>query len=327
MARVLVAGLCLAWLFAACGCVESSAAAGGGKRVIVMNPRSAGPVDVPALARRIAEETGARVAVRDVDSLSAEAARAAARDAVARHPALIVAPSSELVFALRDETQAIPILFVALADPIQTSLVSDERRPRGNVSGFSFHVPIGPKQLEMLQRAFPSIRRVGVLGERTFFTSTSFRLLAQAARGPLALRIEPVPFESGADLPGAVLSGVGAGVDAWLVPEGGAAYRYAELLVKLVNRSGKPAIYGSERFVRLGGLMSYSPSFEGAAERVADMAKTVLQDFPVGDLPVERPQSFRLAINTRAWARFSPPPPSRLLLLANDFFPDEDGRP
>src|SRR5262249_12006397 len=148
-----------------------------------------GPLDAVALARRIAYDNGARASVVDVDTLSPDAARAASQRIVAGHPALVVAPSSEMAFALRAETGTIPILFVTFADPVQTGLVADEHRPRGNVSGFTFHVAIGPKQLELLLRAFPSIRTVGVVGDRGLFGSTSFRLLDEAARAPLGVAV------------------------------------------------------------------------------------------------------------------------------------------
>jgi putative ABC transport system substrate-binding protein len=151
-------------------------------------------------------------------------------------------------------------------------------------------------------------------------------LLSEAARGPLRVEISRVHFETGDDLPAALAAGTRAGVDAWLVPAGGAAYRFAKELVAAIAATGKPALYGSERFVRLGGLMSYSPSFEDPSERVVSMAQTVLQGYPVGDLPVERPQVFRLAVNTVAWSRLDPAPPRKLLLLATDFYPS-DARP
>src|SRR6185437_10916446 len=93
-------------------------------------------------------------------------------------------------------------------------------------------------------------------------------------------------------------------------------------VVRLIGATGKPAIYGAERFVRLGGLMSYSPAFEDPAQRIAAMARSVLEGYPVGDLPVERPQAFRFAINTTAWSRFTPRPPRSVLMLATDFYAD-----
>jgi len=322
MGKALAAALLAGAAAFAGGCAPGAVADAHAKRVVVVNPQGAGPVDAPALARRIARDNGARVSVVDVDVLSPEAVRAAAQRIVAGHPALIVAPSADLVFALRAETGTIPILFVTFTDPVQTSLVADEHRPHGNVSGFTFHVAIGPKQLELLMRAFPSTRTVGVVGDRALFGSTSFRLLDEAARGPLGVAVVRVHFESPADLQRALAAPGAQAVDAWVVPEGGAAYRYAPEVVRLIGATGKPAIYGAERFTRLGGLMSYSPAFDDPVARVAAMARSVLEGYPVGDLPVERPQAFRLAINTTAWARFTPPPPRSVLMLATDFYAD-----
>ena len=325
MARALAAAILLVAAGLVGGCVESSAATAG-KRVVVVSPRSAGPVDAQALAAQIAAGTRAQVSTVAVDVLSPESVRAAARGIVAGHPALIVAPSSEMAFALRDETQAIPVLFVTLSDPIQTGLVRDEGRPRGNLSGFTFHVPIGAKQVELLLRAFPGVRRVGVVGDRALFGSTSFRMLVDAASGPLHVEVERLHFEDASDLEHAFAGPAAARVDAWIVPEGAAAFRHAAELVKRIEATGKPAIYGSERFVSLGGLMSYAPAQEDPSGRVVSMARSVLAGFPVGDLPVERPQSFRLAINTVAWSRFRPLPPREVLVLATDFFPGDEGR-
>jgi ABC-type uncharacterized transport system substrate-binding protein len=316
--------LALAAVLAA-GCARD-APVSAAKRVIIVSPLPAGPVDVARLARRLARETGAQVSVRAVDVLSREAIAAASRRIVAERPALIISPTSEVVYGLRDLTQAIPILFVTMADPTQANLVSDEVRPRGNVSGYTFHVPVEHKQLELLKRAFPAIRRVGVVGDRGLFTSSSFRVLEEAARGPLGIEIERVHFEDPAELRRALAQPSAAGVDAWIVPQGTATFRYARELVPLLGATGKPVMFGSERFVRLGGLMSYSPSFEDPSERVVAMARSVLQGFPIGDLPVERPQSFRFAVNTAAWGRMAPPPSRKVLLLATDFY-GADGKP
>ena len=294
--------------------------------VVVFEPDPPGLVDVPELAARIAAETGAAVSVRHVSVLAEAEIREACEQTIASKPALIVAPAADLVFALRERTHAIPILFLTITDPIDSSLVTDMRRPRGNVSGYSFHVDIEAKQLEMLKRAFPRVRRVGVIGDRYAFSTTAYRQMAQAARDALDVELVRVHFQTGAELRAAFERARVAGVDAWLVPQGGTAYRFAADIVELVRASARPAIFGHERFVKLGGLMSYSQSFEDPSERIARMARSVLQGFPVGELPVERPQNFRFAVNTKAWAALRPRPAARMLMLATDFY-GEEGAP
>ena len=289
-------------------------------RVVVIEPQPPGPVDVRTLASRIEAGTGATVELRQVSVLAPDATRAATAQIVASRPALVVAPGAEAVYGLREQTQAIPILFISITDPIDSGLVTDTHRPRGNVSGFSFHVPLGAKQLEILRQAFPDTRRVGVLGDRYAFSTSAFREMSQAASGVLGIDIVRVHFQSLEQLAPAVQH-ASAEVDAWLVPEAGVTHRFGAEIVALLNASGRPAIYGHDRFVQMGGLMSYSQSFDDWSGRVLRMARSVLQGFPVGELPVEHPEAFRFAINTDTWRRTRPAPPSHLLLLATDVYP------
>lgn len=321
--RPLLACGFVALALAAPGCDALSRWHDGGKRVVVIDPKPPGLVDAGLLASRLAALEHAEVVMRPVSVLSTEAIREVSERVVAEKPALIIALAADVVFDLRERTHAIPILFVTLADPIDSGLVTDTQRPRGNVSGYSFHVSTEAKQLEILKRTFPGIRRVGVLGDRYAFSTTAFREMAQAAHDSLRLELVPVHFEAAPELRPAVARAIAAGVDAWSVPQGGTTYRLAGDIVSLLRASGRPAMYGHERFVKLGGLMSYSQAFDDPSDRILGMARSVLQGFPVGELPVERPQNFRFAINTVAWRAMRPRPSPKMLLLATDFYGNE----
>jgi ABC-type uncharacterized transport system substrate-binding protein len=291
----------------------------GRPRILLFDPQPPGVVDVQMLARALERGTGAEIDVRRVGLLSQSSIAQACDNALVQKPALIVAPAADLVFGLRERTHAIPILFLTLSDPIDSSLVTDTQRPRGNVSGYSFHVDIEAKQLEMLKRTFPSVRRIGVLGDRYAFSTSAFREMARAASDSLDLELVRTHFQTEEQLRAAFARTLEAGVDAWLVPQGGTSYRFAAQVVELVRASGLPAMYGHERFVELGGLMSYSQAFEDPSERIVRMANSVLQGFPVGELPVERPQNFRFAVGTAAWRAARPRPAQKMLLLATHF--------
>lgn len=320
--RISLVPALVACCLAAAGC--GPGARDAKPRILLLQPVPPGIVDISVLADTLARRTGAHVDVRRAGLLSEATIGEACERAIAEKPALIVAPAADLVFGLRERTHAIPILFVTLNDPIDSSLVTDMRRPRGNVSGYSFHVDIEAKQLEMLRRAYPRVRRVGVLGDRYAFSTSAFRELARAASESLEVELVRVHFQTAEELPAAFARAAQAGVDAWLVPQGGTSLRFAEHIVQLVQSSRLPAIYGHERFVKLGGLMAYSQAFEDPSERIGRMASSVLQGFPVGELPVERPQNFRFAINTLAWRGMNPRPASAMLLLGTDFYPRDE---
>ena len=308
----------LACAAAAAGCDGISGAGDRAKSIVVIDPKPPGLVDAHALADKLARATGARVVLREASVLSEESIREVAARVVAEKPSLIVSPAADAVFGLRERTHAIPILFVTLADPIDSSLVTDTQHPRGNVSGYSFHVALEAKQLEILKRTFPRIHRVGVLGDRYAFSTTAFRQMSQAAVDPLRLELVRVHFQTREELRQSVARALEAGVDGWIVPQGGTTYRFAEDIVALLAASRRPAIYGHDRFVKMGGLMSYSQTFDDPSDRIVRMASSVLQGFPVGELPVEHPQNFRFAINTAAWRDARPAPAAKMLLLATD---------
>jgi len=61
-------------------------------------------------------------------------------------------------------TSTIPIIMIALGDPVRTGLVNSLAQPGGNVTGLSLMVPeVAAKRLGLLKEAIPGISRVLVL--------------------------------------------------------------------------------------------------------------------------------------------------------------------
>ena len=80
---------------------------------------------------------------------------------------LIVAVSPEPVQAARTATTSIPIVMVAVADPVTYGFVTSLARPGGNVTGMAFLLPeISTKRLELLREVVPDLSRVAGCGTR-----------------------------------------------------------------------------------------------------------------------------------------------------------------
>jgi putative ABC transport system substrate-binding protein len=58
-----------------------------------------------------------------------------------------------------------------------------------------------------------------------------------------------------------------------------------------------PTMHGSGEYVEAGGLMSYGPNFPDLFRRAADYVDKILRGAKPGDIPVEQPTKFALAIN------------------------------
>lgn len=70
-------------------------------------------------------------------------------------------------------------------------------------------------------------------------------------------------------------------------------------LVDLVARSRLPAVYSFAFYVEAGGLMSYGPDVRDNFRRAAAYVDKILKGARPGELPVEQPNRFELAINLR----------------------------
>jgi putative ABC transport system substrate-binding protein len=87
-----------------------------------------------------------------------------ARELVLLAPEVILAPATTVVRALRDATRTIPIVFVNVADPVTTGVVSNLARPEANVTGFmQFEYSMAGKWLNLLKDVAPHLARVVLL--------------------------------------------------------------------------------------------------------------------------------------------------------------------
>ena len=65
---------------------------------------------------------------------------------------------------VREQTATLPIVFISVADPVNTGFVADLARPGGNMTGFTnFEASMGGKWIELLKKIAPGISRVGVM--------------------------------------------------------------------------------------------------------------------------------------------------------------------
>jgi putative ABC transport system substrate-binding protein len=89
---------------------------------------------------------------------------AMAGDLVRHQVNVIVATGTPTGLPAKAATSAIPIVFVTGSDPVQQGLVSNLRRPEGNVTGATtLAVELGQKRLELLHELVPSAKLVGAL--------------------------------------------------------------------------------------------------------------------------------------------------------------------
>src|SRR5262249_37825389 len=122
----------------------------------------------------------------------------------ALNPDVIVAVNNLAALAAKQVTKTIPIVFVSVADPVDSGLVTSLARPGANVTGLSSisHELVG-KGLELPKQAAPTVSRVAVLwqpGGRDELTQRERLQRAEVAARVLDVRLQVVEARRPADL-------------------------------------------------------------------------------------------------------------------------------
>jgi putative tryptophan/tyrosine transport system substrate-binding protein len=227
-----------------------------------------------------------------------------AQEFAARDFDVIVTTCTPSTRAARSVTQRIPIVMVAVADPVGSAFVKTLAQPGTNVTGRSSQsIDVVPKMLSLLQRAAPRAAPVAVLVNVN--NPAHEPLWRQAAQAAPALKIDLRRVElrsaenpHGEDLPAAFarLSGAGArGV--FMLPDDPISVINRARLVALAAQYRLPAVYGASEFTEAGGLMSYGENLGDSARQSARHVDRLLKGADPATLPVEQPTRFELVLN------------------------------
>jgi putative ABC transport system substrate-binding protein len=226
---------------------------------------------------------------------------ALARELVALAPDLIVAAHTPAARALQQATSSIPIVVSVMGDPVGDGLVASLARPGGNITGLTFIGPqLAPKRLTLLKEALPAASRVAVLwhpgayGERTM--SDMVKETESVAR-TFAMELRFVAVAGPDELDRALAAIAGERFDALFVFPSPMLFAERRRIVEFATRHRLPSMSMGREFVELGGLMSYGANITDLNRRAAAYAVKILQGARPGDLPVEQPTKFELAVN------------------------------
>jgi putative ABC transport system substrate-binding protein len=257
-----------------------------------------------------------------VDTRSAEGQLdrlpALAAELVALKPDLIVALPAPATAAVKALTSEIPIVFAFVNDPIGLHFAASLNRPGENLTGLSnFSVEIAAKRVELLREAFPDLRRLAIW--RNSAAVNDSIELAEYERAAKVLGMEALTID--ARNPGEY-DAAAAQSDQWkadglCITSNPPAFNNRRIIIELAARLGRPTVYWNTIFVEDGGLISYAVNFQDLARRAAIYAAKILGGAAPGELPIEQPTTFELAINRRTAKTLGTVFPQSILLRAD----------
>jgi putative tryptophan/tyrosine transport system substrate-binding protein len=242
-----------------------------------------------------------------------------AKELVASQPDVIFANTTPVVAALGRETRTIPVVFVAVSDPIGSGFIANMAHPGGNLTGLSLYEDgITGKWLAMLKEIAPHLVRAALLGNPEQTPFDYYSRSAKATAESLGIDVVPAPIENTADIERTIESFA-------QVPNGGLVVlpttTFAEnpdLLIALAARHRLPAVYPFRYFVAAGGLMAYSTDLVEQSRRAASYVNRILRGDKPADLPVQAPTRYETAINLRTAKAIGLTVPAGLLVAADE---------
>lgn len=195
-------------------------------------------------------------------------------------------------------------------------------RPGGNVTGVSISggTDLNGKRLEIMKRAAPHIRRVGILGHNLPNASQVIGPVTRKAAGQLGLQLFTYSFLSNvANLEPAFAAMARDGIDAVFVLELPATnLRPVQVEIhRLAERHRMMAMHEVLLAVDSGGLMAYGPDIHKLTRRSAHFIDRILRGAKPGDLPIEQTTEFELRINVKAARAIGLTIPQALLFQAS----------
>jgi ABC-type uncharacterized transport system substrate-binding protein len=262
-----------------------------------------------------------RIDIRFALAPSADQAHRLAKELVALRPEVILAQSTAVTVALQQETSAIPIVFVNIADPIGSGFIASLARPGGNLTGLQlFEASVAGKWLAMLKEIAPQIVRAAVvINPKTASYYHYFVHAAQGAAPPLAIDPILTPVENdAADIERAIESFARVPSGSLVLLPDNTISVHRDLIIALAARHRLPAVYSIRDYVVAGGLMCYATSRVEQFRQAASYVDRILRGARPAELPVQAPTKYETVLNLKTAKALGLTVPPGLLVAADE---------
>jgi putative ABC transport system substrate-binding protein len=209
-------------------------------------------------------------------------------------------------------------------DPVAIGIVPRLNRPGGNITGFaSREASLGGKWLELLSEIAPGLKRAAIM-----FNPDRFSTLPAAAppfmpsleAAARSLKVEPIiaPVHGDVEIE-AVINALGRqpGSGLVVIPDNFTGFpSHSAAIISAAARNNVPAVYPNSFQVRDGGLLSYRDVTD--IRRAATYVDRILRGEKPGDLPVQFPTKFVMAVNRKTATALGLEIPPSILLRADE---------
>ena len=260
-----------------------------------------------------------------IDCVSAggriEQAAALARELVMRKPDVLLGAATLTIRALRQATEAIPIVTVA-SDPLRSGIVSNLARPDANITGLApMTFDLAAKRIDLLKELLPNLSRLAIV----YVVRTApdpvddEQMRKDVGRTAEALGISWNVFYPTNENVDEIFAQIAADrFDAAYVWSTAFSFANREQIGKVALRHRMPTISDLADFARQGLLLTYGQDVDGLFGDAAEYVDKLLQGMKPADLPLRQPTKFSSVINLKTAKALGIAIPPSFLIRADE---------
>ena len=240
-------------------------------------------------------------------------------DVVARKVDLILTGTEAGAIAATRATRTIPIVAVALGDPLAAGIITSLARPGGNLTGLSLQGGDGipGKCLELLREVVPRLSVIAVFWNPDMQLNRIQLRELEAAAQALGVQLRTIDVRFAKDLHSAFERAHAQAQAAIVLPEP-ITYTNRREVATLAAQYRLPAIYLMRDYVTDGGLIAYGADLRVMYRRAAEYVDKILRGANPGDLPIQQSSDVKLAVSLKTAKTLGLEMPESILLRADD---------
>ena len=228
-----------------------------------------------------------------------EAALVTVKEFVRERVDLIVAFESQTVRAAKAATSEIPIVFVAVPDPVAEGFVKSLSHPGGNITGPIGRPDFPGKRMELFNEMIPGLSQLLVLTDSTDPAVRWELMEAREAAVALKLRLIERDATTQADIERVFRGTKRSDVGGVIILSVNLRTKFPALITNLALQNRLPLAMHRKEWVEQGALFSYGTDTAWAGQTAARYVDRILKGAKPADLPVEYPMKFELVINLK----------------------------
>ena len=232
---------------------------------------------------------------------------------------VIVTAGTPAALAVKKATTTVPLVMVAVGDPVGTGLVASLGRPGGNATGLTSIAPeLEGKRLQIIREVLPGASLIAVLWNPSNAYQIDNEKQVHAAARTLGISVLSLPLRSAEEFDGAFATIVDRRADAVLVLADRLFLHNRARIVDFLAKNRLPAMNAYRELAEAGGLMAFGPNYAVMHRQAAGYVDRILKGANPADLPIEQPAKFEFVVNLASAKALGLVIPQAILLRADE---------